>query len=98
MLPILCLQAKVQPRQCHGVVRVAGALHQISPGIHQSRYFGHHAAFGFTYAFAPDRGGGLWHIPYLPTADFRKDSGKAPCLDPATVTLEHAVPFAKFLG
>ena len=39
---------------------------------------------------------GIFHIRL--TADFLKHSGKAPCFAPAAVTLEHAVPFAKFLG
>jgi len=39
---------------------------------------------------------GIFHIRLA--ADFRKDSGKAPCFAPAAVTPEHAVPFAKFPG
>ena len=39
---------------------------------------------------------GMFHIRL--TADFLKDSDKAPCFAPAAVTLEHAIPFAKFLG
>ena len=39
---------------------------------------------------------GTFHIRL--TADFRKGSGKAPCFALAAVTLEHAIPFAKFLG
>jgi len=38
----------------------------------------------------------IFHI--RPTADFLKDSSKAPCFASAAVTLEHAVPFAKLLG
>ena len=37
-------------------------------------------------------------FPIRLTADFRKDSGRAPCLDLAAVTLEYAIPLAKFPG
>ena len=39
---------------------------------------------------------GIFHIRL--TADFLKDSSKAPFFASAAVTLEHAVPFAKFFG
>ena len=102
MPQILCLQAKVQLRKCHDVVRVAGGIPPDFPK-HPPKPVFRWSCRLWMYLW-PDSGSpfctltvamdfddaavnhGIFHI--RPTADFRQDSGKAPCFDPAGVTLD----------